>query len=156
MNNQVRIRKANTTDFPGWCDLYRGYAEFYKVPMNDRILETLWGWIHDPHHEINCLVAFVDEDDLPSGFAHVRRMPSPLRGTDVGFLDDLFVDPDARGANIGKALFGALEDHAREQKWPIIRWITADDNYRARALYDQLATKTMWNTYQMDISLNQE
>jgi len=28
-----------------------------------------------------------------------------------------------------------------------VRWITADDNYRAQALYDKVATRTHWVTY---------
>ena len=150
-DSSVIVRAAEQDDFDGWQHLYRGYADFYKVPMNEKILDTLWGWIHDPAHEINCLLAFIAGHEHPAGLAHVRRMPSPLRGTEVGFLDDLFVDPSSRGNRAGKALFEALEDHARSKGWPLIRWITADDNYRARGLYDQLAWKTMWNTYQMDI-----
>ena len=33
----------------------------------------------------------------------------------------------------------------------MIRWTTADDNYRARAVYDELATRTTWITYDMSI-----
>ena len=29
----------------------------------------------------------------------------------------------------------------------LVRWITADDNYRGRAVYDRVATRTMWITY---------
>ena len=32
-----------------------------------------------------------------------------------------------------------------------LRWITADDNYRARSLYDKIAERTKWVTY--DIKL---
>jgi hypothetical protein len=32
----------------------------------------------------------------------------------------------------------------------MIRWTTADDNYRARGVYDRLATRTTWITYDMD------
>ena len=38
---------------------------------------------------------------------------------------------------------------AAERGWPVIRWTTGDDNYRARAVYDKLATRTMWVTYDM-------
>ena len=31
------------------------------------------------------------------------------------------------------------------------RWITADDNYRARTLYDRVAKKTAWNTYEITL-----
>ncbi len=122
--------------------------------MNDEILGNLWKWIQDPAHEVNGLLALSVGDDGSEnacGLAHVRRMPSPLRGSYVGFLDDLFVDPLFRGGDIGKKLFDAISEHGRQRGWPIIRWITADDNYRARGLYDQLSNKTMWNTYQMDL-----
>ena len=151
MNKKVTVRPAKPENFNDWCELYRGYAQFYKVPMNEDILNTLWAWIMDRDNEVESLLAFVDGQDKPCGFAHVRRMPSPLRGIDIGFLDDLFVNPTARGNQVGEALFDALKSHARERGWPKIRWITADDNYRARILYDKLSTKTMWNTYEMDI-----
>ena len=35
--------------------------------------------------------------------------------------------------------------------WSVLRWITADNNYRARSAYDQVATRTAWVTY--DIKL---
>ena len=39
----------------------------------------------------------------------------------------------------------------RERNWSVIRWITAEDNYRARSSYDKIATRTKWVTY--DIKL---
>lgn len=83
---------------------------------------------------------------------HIRQMPSPLRGCHVGFLDDVYVKPECRGFGVVDALFQALEEVANEKKWPMVRWITADDNYCARSVYDKLAKKTPWLTYQMDIS----
>ena len=44
-------------DKAAWRVLYNGYAEFYKVPMTDQTADTVWGWIHDPKHEVNALVA---------------------------------------------------------------------------------------------------
>lgn len=151
-SSDIIVRPARPGDFESWCRLYHGYARFYKVPMNDTILDTLWSWIMDPAHEVEGLVACIGTDTAQcSGFAHVRRMPSPLRGTDIGFLDDLFVDPEARGNRIGERLFEALGELARERGWTKIRWITADDNYRARGLYDRVSVKTLWNTYEMEI-----
>jgi len=45
----------------------------------------------------------------------------------------------------------ALKAIGKKQEWAKIRWITRDDNYRARALYDKIATKTNWAMYEMDI-----
>ena len=72
-----------------------------------------------------------------------------MRACDIGFLDDLFVDPDERGQRLGEALIEELVKIAKSKGWPKIRWITSDDNYRARTLYDRVAQKTMWNTYEI-------
>ena len=145
----ITIRAIEPSDFEAWSQLYDGYAEFYRVPMNDDIKSNLWGWLMDQNHETEGLIALLDGEAC--GLAHFRRMPSPLRGMDIGFLDDLFITPTARGNKIGQALFDELAKIAKDKGWSKIRWITADDNYRARALYDQLSTKTMWNTYEMEI-----
>ena len=134
---------------PGWRTLYDGYATFYKRDMTDAIAETVWGWLNNPAHELDGLIALVD--GVPVGLAHFRRMPSPLRGADIGFLDDMFIAPDARGHGVSEALFDRLRAEARQRGWEIVRWITADNNYRARAAYDRVATKTTWNTYEMKV-----
>ena len=72
-------------------------------------------------------------------------------GALVGFLDDLFVAPDARGRGVVEALYESLGDLARERGWPFVRWMTAEDNDRARAVYDRVSEKTGWVTYQMTV-----
>lgn len=68
-----------------------------------------------------------------------------------GYLDDLFVEPAFRGQSVVDALFTAMEAPAVERAWPVIHWTTADDNYRARSVYDQLASRTMWITFDMTV-----
>ena len=148
-STKVTVKPASEQDFAGWCPLYHGYAEFYEVPMNDEILRTTWSWIMDENHEVEALLAFLEGESKPCGLAHVRRMPRPLGGNEIGFLDDMFVDPSSRGKKVGETLFHALQKHGQQKGWSKIRWITADDNYRARGLYGKLSTKTMWNTYEM-------
>jgi GNAT superfamily N-acetyltransferase len=133
-----------------WQTLYHGYAEFYQVPMNDEILDTVWGWIHDETNPFFGLVA-KGEAGNALGLMHCREMASPLRGALVGFLDDLFVTPDARGQGVVEALYESLGTLARERGWPFVRWITAEDNHRARTVYDRVAEKTAWVTYQMAV-----
>ncbi|MFW5833813.1 MAG: GNAT family N-acetyltransferase [Pseudomonadota bacterium] len=132
-----------------WQRLYQGYADFYRRPSDDAHKAVVWGWLMDPAHELEGYVALLD--GAPRGLAHVRRMPSPLRGQDIGFLDDLFVDPGARGHRLGEHLLDFVADLARKRGWGVVRWITADDNYRARTLYDRIATKTAWNLYEMQV-----
>ena len=49
------IREINLKDKKQWENLYRGYADFYKVEMNDKILQSVWNWLHDKRHEVNGL-----------------------------------------------------------------------------------------------------
>ncbi len=137
-------------DREDWERLYRGYASFYRMPMTGEILDTVWSWIHDDSQPFHGLLA-KDGQGRAVGLMHYREMPSPLRGARVGFLDDLFVDPAARGQGVVDALYARLREEAARHGWPFVRWITRDNNYRARALYDRLSTRTDWITYQMDL-----
>lgn len=144
----ISIRPPGEADRGNWERLYRGYAEYYQMPMNDGILQTVWEWIFDPDQKFYCILA--DRDGDPVGLMHYRAMFSPLRGAIAGFLDDLYVDPAARGSGAVDKLFEALAARVREHGWPAIRWITRDNNYRARAVYDRVATRTDWITYELN------
>ncbi len=72
------IRKLELRDKENWTKMYNGYADFYKVPMNTRILDTLWGWIHDDNHIVNG-ICFELEGKIV-GIAHYRTMPKTNYG----------------------------------------------------------------------------
>ena len=150
----VTIDRPRPEDWPHWRRLYGGYAAFYRVPMDDAIAHRLWSWIHDPAHVMDAFLAR-DEAGVPIGLAHFRPMPRPLAGLEIGFLDDLFVDPAHRGRRVAADLLQAVAAEAARRGWAKVRWITADDNYRARALYDWLATRTLWVTYEMPAAPNE-
>lgn len=129
-----------------WERLYAGYAAFYKVEQTPAMRARVWGWIMDPAHEVKALVA-ENESRAVLGLAHYRPFARPLSASVGGYLDDLFVDPAARGQRVADALIEAVAAEGRQRGWTVIRWITADDNYRGRGVYDRLATRTMWITY---------
>ena len=143
------IRGIQLKDKDQWEKLYQGYADFYKVEMNNNILHTVWHWLHDKNHEVKGLVYEVDGNIV--GLAHYRRMPSPLRGQDIGFLDDLFVDPEYRGQRIGEKLINKLKEISQSRGWNLVRWITREDNLRAKSLYDRVSEKTTWNVYELKL-----
>ena len=64
------IRKLELKDKDSWAKLYDGYADFYKVPMNTKILDTLWDWIQDETHNVNG-ICFELEGKIV-GIAHYR------------------------------------------------------------------------------------
>jgi ribosomal protein S18 acetylase RimI-like enzyme len=145
----VTVRAVRLDDYGAWRPLYAGYAEFYGIEQTVDMADRVWGWLHDPDHELEGLVA-VDADDRPIGLAHFRAFTRPLSATTGGFLDDVFVDPTHRGGGAVDALLARLRRIAAERGWSTVRWITAEDNYRARAAYDRVAVKGRWVTYDME------
>lgn len=143
----LTARPLQPQDETAWRDLYRGYADFYKVPMNDTILAATWSWLMDEWHPLEGLLASQGAEAI--GFAHFRTQPKPLLGEDAGFLDDLFVQPANRGAGAARLLINELATIARARGWKSVRWITAEDNAVARRLYDQVSSATSWVTYEL-------
>jgi GNAT superfamily N-acetyltransferase len=141
------IRPVQASEFSEWAELYRGYRVFYTLAPDEAVIERVWRWITDPSHEVNALVAVAGQDVV--GLAHYRRFARPSSGTEGLFLDDLFTAPAARGMGAGRALLAHLSALAHREGRSVVRWITAEDNSRARALYDSTATATKWVTYDM-------
>ena len=142
------IRNIQIKDKNEWRELYQGYANFYKVEISKITLDTVWNWLLDQNHELSGLVYEINNKLV--AIAHYRRMPSPLRGKDIGFLDDLYVHPDFRGRKIGEEIINKLNHISQEKGWGLIRWITRNDNHNAKSLYDRVAKKSTWDVYELE------
>jgi GNAT superfamily N-acetyltransferase len=147
---RISIRPVEPGDRAGWDHLYAGYAAFYKVEQTAAMRDKVWSWLMTDVTEVYGLVA-VDETGKLIGITHFRPYLRPLSASIGGFLDDLFVDPDARGSGAAALLIDAVKAEGLKRGWTVIRWITAEDNYRARALYDRVAERTKWVTYDIKI-----
>ena len=146
----VTVRPVIQADHPAWDGLYQGYAEFYGVAQTPEMRDTVWSWLFDKTAQSEGLVA-VTEDGTVVGIAHFRPFARPLSATTGGFLDDLFVSPDARGLGAADALIAGVKAEGVKRGWSVIRWITAEDNYRARAVYDRMSNRTKWLTYDLPV-----
>jgi ribosomal protein S18 acetylase RimI-like enzyme len=149
-DSPIRVRELAQRDRAAWQELYAGYGEFYQTPLSDEKADRVWAWLMDPHYEAFGLVA-VDENDLPIAIAHFRQFARLLADGIGIYLDDLFTAASARGTGAGTALIVRLEEIARERGAEIVRWITANDNFVGQKLYDRLASRTMWVTYDLAV-----
>ena len=146
----ISICTPSEPDRTQWQQLYLNYASFYHKPMTAETLDRVWSWIHHPDEPLQARIAKNAQNEV-LGFMHYRQMPSPIRGRQAGFLDDLFVSAAARKQGVATSLLNALNELGKTHNWVFVRWITADDNQTARRLYDKLAKKTNWLTYEMPI-----
>lgn len=147
MTNEIRL--AGDDDFFGWLPLFEAYCRFYETELDDAKALIVWNWLRDEHNPLQAALA-VDEEGTPVGLAHYRVVPSTLTATNGLFLDDLYVAEDQRGTGTGRALIEFVHARAAEVGHGGVAWITADDNETAQQLYDRLAKRTHWVTYEMD------
>lgn len=146
----ANVRPLESKDKDRWGELYAAYARFYNSTQNGEMREQVWTWLMDEANELKGLVA-LDKKDNVVGIAHYRPFLRPLAASKGAFLDDLFVDPSHRGTGAAEALIGEIKAVAEQNGWSIVRWVTADNNYRARAVYDRIARKTDWLTYDIQL-----
>lgn len=142
------IRAARDEDFFPWLTLYERYAAFYETSLTDEGAVRTWQWITRGDHGLRAFVA-EDADGALVGLAHVRTIAQPLEGTTALFLDDLFVAEEARGGGLATALLEHLRALAQAEGRSHVSWITAADNESAQRVYDRVAARTTWVTYEM-------
>ena len=146
----IDVRPVGDGDFFAWLDLYEKYAEFYETPLTDQKALLLWSWLTAPDHPEEGLVA-VDGERIV-GLAHFREFPRPLEGDRGMFLDDLYVADDSRGSGVGHTLIDAVRQRASERSLGVVQWVTAHDNQDAQRVYDSVADRTAWVTYEIDLT----
>jgi GNAT superfamily N-acetyltransferase len=148
----MEIRSAVDGDIPALRPLMRGYCEFYEADPPDAGLDEMArALIGLPDGEGMMLVA-EDEGGQVIGFAAVGWKWSSLRGARIAVLEDLFVAPDARGKGAADALIESSASRARDNGAPVMTWLTAPDNHRARAVYDRVGgTSATFLEYELEL-----
>lgn len=147
--SHVVCRPPAEGDKARWAELFRGYMEFYHVPPDEAAVDKVWGWLFDPDHEVEGLVAELDGRVV--GLAHYQPMARTLGANEVGYLSDLFTDASVRGQGIGRALIDATIEICRAKGWPVLRWFTQEFNYPGRMLYDTYALRSDFIVYMVKV-----
>jgi GNAT superfamily N-acetyltransferase len=141
------VRALEAGDEVAWRRLFRDYGVFYETHFEDAVLDRVWDQLLDTSAGIHALVS--EAGGAVVGIAHFRSHPDTFTGGRDWFLDDLFVDPEARGQGVATALIEHLTALAKAVGPGTVRWITAETNERAQRVYDRLATRTSWVTYEV-------
>ena len=143
----VRIRAVEPQDKPGWQRLYEGYQAFYERPdLPQGFYDTAFGrLLSGDAADFQGFVA--EQDGALLGLTHYVFHPNLWRPEGVCYLQDLFTTPDARGKGVARALIEAVYAAADARGVPTVYWLTAENNYPGRMLYDKLAVKSPYVRY---------
>ena len=133
---EILARFPVDTDFTEWKTLWEQYLVFYETVPSERHTESLWKRILDADDAVECLVA-VAEGRLV-GMVQYLPHADTWDERPICYLSDLYVDPSVRGKGIGALLIRSVEQLSRDKGWSGVYWQTAEDNERARVLYDKI------------------
>jgi GNAT superfamily N-acetyltransferase len=143
----VSVRRLEAGDKPAWMRLFKGYIAFYEATVAEEVIEATWQRLLEGAPDFHVALVAVDEADAPIGLAHVLFHRSTWSATHYCYLEDLFVDPERRLKGVGRALIEAVYRDADARGCTRTYWVTQEFNYRARALYDTVATKSPFVQY---------
>ncbi len=147
MPSDIRVRPLEAKDKARWLHLFKGYITFYKATVADDVIEQTWQRLMAGEPDFHVALVAVDESDAPLGLAHMLFHRSTWSPSHYCYLEDLFVEPQLRAKGVGRALIEAVYAEADQRQCTRTYWMTQDSNYRARGLYDQLATKSVFVQY---------
>ena len=143
----LSVRPITPEDEAAWRDLWRGYLNYYETTLSDAVYANSFRRLCDPKVSDYRGLLAVDRE-RPVGLAHVIFHSHGWILNEVTYLQDLYVDPQARGKGAGRALIEAVYALADAEGAPNVYWLTQDFNTPARLLYDRVATLTPFIKYQ--------
>ncbi|AZL58379.1 GNAT family N-acetyltransferase [Tabrizicola piscis] len=140
------IRPLAAGDEADWRRLWSAYLDFYQTTVPEAVFASTFARLlgSDPR-DFNGLIATVDGKAV--GLAHYLFHRHGWKIEDTCYLQDLYVDPVARGTGVGRALIQAVYAAADAANAPSVYWLTQDFNHEARQLYDRVAKVTPFIRY---------
>ncbi|WP_423601652.1 GNAT family N-acetyltransferase [Sphingomonas sp. MS122] len=148
----ITIRQAGPEDFELVAEFIRKLAEYEKLAHEVRFDdEVLRGHLFGEHPAAEVLIGEVD--GVPSGFALFFQTFSTFEGKPGIWLEDLFVEPHARGAGLGRALLARLAALVVERGGARLEWNVLDWNELGKGFYRSIGAAHVegWERWRMEI-----
>lgn len=128
----------------------RALADYEREPDAVEATEAdLHRWLFGAVPVASVLVA--EADGAVVGMALWFRTYSTWTGVPGIHLEDLYVDPSARGSGLGRALLAALARIAVDLGYRRVEWAVLDWNTPSIEFYEALGARPMseWSTYRL-------
>lgn len=145
------IRAATPADVPTVLMLIQELADYEREPDAVKATEAdLAAALFGPRPVAEAVIAEVD--GAPAGLALFFTNFSTWTGKPGLYLEDLFVQPSARGQGLGKALLVHLAGIAMARGYGRFEWSVLDWNEPAIGFYKALGARPMdqWTVMRVD------
>lgn len=141
----LTIRPITAADHDQWHALWQAYLAFYKTELPEAVYANTFARILSDDPTTNGLIA--EKDGTALGLVHYIFHATNWKIEPVCYLQDLFTTPDARGQGVARKLIEAVYARADAAGAPAVYWMTAENNYQGRMLYDRVGVKTPFIKY---------
>jgi len=131
----LQVRRAELAQLEPAARLFQGYLRFYEKSTPE---EASRGFIEDRLRKQDSVIFLAWLGDLAVGFVQLYPSFASLSLAPSWILNDLYVEPAARGHGVGEALMQAARELARGNGAAEILLQTARDNETAQRLYERL------------------
>lgn len=140
------IRPLRPEDATEWRRLWTGYLAFYQTTVPEPVYAATFArLLGDDPQDFSALVA--EGNGRLLGLTHYLFHRHAWKVENVCYLQDLYVDPAARGTGLGRKLIEAVYARADAAGAPAVYWLTQDFNHEARQLYDRIGKVTPFIRY---------
>ncbi len=145
------IEPISAEQFETLLPMIAAYQRFYEVDdIDGERNRAFFSRFIDPSEDGTLIGAW--DDGRLLGYACLYWHKSSLAAADTVLMNDLFVDADARGQGVGRALIEASAEIARARGAHSLEWSTAPDNHTAQLLYDTTgAGRSEWVEYELPV-----
>lgn len=142
----THVRSLQESDWGDWKRLWTGYLTYYESSVDEEVYTSTFNRLlgNDPQ-DYSCLVAQRDGEMI--GLTHYLFHRHAWKVENVCYLQDLYVDPKARGTSAGRALIEAVYEAADAKGAPSVYWLTQEFNEVGRRLYDRVGQLTPFIKY---------
>ena len=145
----MKIRKAVRQDVPLILEFIKGIARYEK--MENEVVATTELLEEQLFDKGRAEVIFAMEEGVEVGFALFFHNFSTFLGRSGLYLEDLFVYPEHRGKDYGKALFLELVRIANERGCGRMEWVCLNWNKPSIEFYRSMGAMSLdeWTTYRL-------
>jgi GNAT superfamily N-acetyltransferase len=140
----VEVLPLTASDREEWEALARAYKAFYRTDLPDSAYDGTWQRLLQ-RDGMRGLGARTDGHLV--GITHFL-FHTGIWSSCACYLEDLFVEPAARGHGVARMLIEAVAEHARAEGAGRLYWLTHETNATARVLYDKVAARSGFVEYE--------